>query len=60
MTLILSACATTTGSDAIEPIRGAETFCSVAQPIMWSVNDTDETLRQVKAHNAVWVRLCQD
>ena len=59
--LTLSACATTTGSSAApEPIAGAETFCRVAQPILWDDADTDETIRQVKAHNAVWKRLCQE
>jgi len=30
----------------------------VADPIGWSVEDTDETIAQVKSHNAVWVELC--
>ena len=58
-TPILSACETMTGSGAIEPIQGADTFCSVAKPIMWSSRDTDETIREVKEHNAVYMRLCQ-
>lgn len=50
--LILSACVTTTGSG------GTETYCKVVEPIGWSVEDTDETIAQVKSHNAVWVELC--
>lgn len=58
-TPILSACAKTTGCGAIEPIQGADTFSVVALPITWSSRDTDETIREVKEHNAVWTRLCQ-
>lgn len=56
--LILSACATTTGSGATDPLPGADTFCRVAKPISWSSRDTDETIREVKAHNAVGKALC--
>lgn len=56
---ILSACAKMTGSGGIEPVQGADTFCGVAKPIMWSSQDTDETIREVKEHNAVYVRLCR-
>jgi hypothetical protein len=58
-TPILSACAKTMGLGAIEPIQGADTFCTVAKPIIWSSRDTDETIREVKKHNAVYVRLCR-
>lgn len=30
----------------------AETVCSVWRPITWSVNDTPETIAEIKAHNA--------
>lgn len=57
--LIPSACATTTGSGATStPPPAAETYCQVARPISWSTKDTDETIRQVKAHNAVYTKLC--
>ncbi len=56
--LTLSGCGTTTGSAVIEPVAGADTFCRVAKPITWSSRDTDETIREVKAHNAVFARLC--
>lgn len=50
--LALSACATTTGSG------GTDVFCRAAQPIRWSASDTDETIRQAKAHNAAGKALC--
>ena len=57
--LTLSACATTTGSGEIKPVQGADTYCQIAVPIGWSSQDTDQTIREVKAHNAVWLRLCK-
>lgn len=50
--LTLSGCATTTGSG------GTDVFCQSSQPLRWSVADSDETIRQAKAHNAVGKRLC--
>jgi hypothetical protein len=32
--------------------------CAVAKPIAWSARDTDETILQVKQHNAVGAALC--
>jgi len=51
--LILQGCATTTGSAGTEPVA-----CSAFEPIRWSVKDTDETIRQVKEHNAAWRAVC--
>ena len=50
--LTLAGCATTTGTGA------TKVYCGAAAPIAWSVSDTDETIRQAKAHNAVGRRLC--
>jgi len=57
----LTGCATTTGLNAepAAPPPARFTFCAVASPIYWDDADTDETIRQVKAHNATWVALCQ-
>ena len=52
ITPILSGCVTTTVS------AGTDVFCASAQPISWSINDTDQTIREVKAHNAVGIALC--
>ncbi len=49
--LSLTACATTTASGGIECVRW--------KPILWSKTDTDETIRQVKEHNAVWSEVCR-
>ncbi len=51
-TLMLSACATTTGSG------GTDVFCRSTKPLRWSKADTDETIRQAKAHNAAGRALC--
>lgn len=60
VTALLLGCMKTTGSSAPvpEPISGAAGFCAVAQPILWADDDTDETIRAVKSHNAAWKRLC--
>lgn len=50
--LTSAGCATTTPSAAI---RGA---CGAFRPISWASADTDPTIRQVKAHNAVGRELC--
>ncbi|MFG1184925.1 hypothetical protein [Xanthobacter aminoxidans] len=49
---MLAGCATTTGSGA------TRVYCGAAAPIRWSLSDTDETIRQAKAANAVGRRLC--
>src|SRR6185312_6168555 len=56
--LTLSGCATTTdfagpGNDLLTLVA-----CRAFRPIVWIGADTDNTLRQVKAHNAVWRSLC--
>lgn len=57
--LTLNGCASLTGSGVTEPpVVGANTFCAIAKPITWSARDTDETIRGVKEHNAVGIRLC--
>lgn len=51
-TALLAGCATTTGSGA------TRVYCGAAVPIRWSAADSDATIRQAKAHNAVGRRLC--
>lgn len=54
---ILGGCATMTGS--VAPTDDAHAgFCDVAEPIYWSVKDTDATIEAVKEHNAVGKKLC--
>lgn len=45
--LSLTGCAAKTAS--VE----TDLFCEVAQPISWSKKDTDQTIKEVKAHNNV-------
>lgn len=55
--VILGACGSLTPSPETE--SSAPLFCSEAAPILFSrLHDTPETIAQVKAHNAVGVRLC--
>ncbi len=52
--LILTGCATTTASVGTDAVA-----CSAFEPIRWSKRDTEETIRQVKEHNAVWKAICR-
>jgi hypothetical protein len=36
-----------------------DTACSAFEPIRYSRNDTDDTKRQIRAHNAAWDALCK-
>ena len=51
-----SGCATMT--DLSAPTEAHASFCAVAKPILWSARDTDETIAEVKEHNAVGAVLC--
>lgn len=59
--LILTACASLTNFRATEPAQSqtARVACESFTPIRWSKADTDETIAQIKAHNAAWVALCR-
>lgn len=39
-------------------LRAAYVYCQVEQPISWSTKDTDQTISEVKQHNAVYKSLC--
>jgi hypothetical protein len=51
--LILAGCVTMTPSVGTDAVA-----CSAFEPIHWSKKDTDDTIRQVKEHNAAWAALC--
>lgn len=51
----LPACATMTDFVVTEP---RVVPCESIQPIRWSRDDTDETIAQVREHNAVVVATC--
>lgn len=50
----LTACVKTTGSS-----ESRQALCDQFQPIRWDVADTDDTIREAKQHNAVFVKLCR-
>lgn len=52
--MILPGCATTTAFVETDAVA-----CSAFEPIRWSKNDTGETIRQAKEHNAAWVAVCR-
>ncbi len=55
---IISGCATMTASavpDRADPRRLA---CGAFAPILWSADDTDQTIIQIKEHNAVGKQIC--
>ncbi len=58
--LFLASCAPMTPLRGTSPVPSAvkPAACAEFAPIGWSKNDTDETIRAVKAHNAVYVELC--
>ena len=51
--LILPGCVTTTGSVGTDAVA-----CSAFEPIRWSAKEINDTIRQVKEHNAAWRALC--
>lgn len=54
--LVIPGCVTMGSADrrANPPV----TFCSIAQPIFWSVTDDVRTVTEIKEHNAVFKELC--
>ena len=51
--LILPGCVTTTGSAGSDAVA-----CGAFESIRWSKYDTDDTIKQVKEHNAAWKAVC--
>lgn len=60
--VILTSCALLTGLNAPKKptYDPRPLMCQVFVPIRWSKKDTDETIKQVKIHNAVWLDTCGD
>ncbi len=44
-----------------EPAEKAvvDTACTAFEPVRYSRNDTEETKREIRAHNAAWDALCK-
>ena len=55
LSFMLTGCATMT---SLKGQTDQAPFCSVAEPIYWSGKDSAQTIKQVKAHNAVGKTLC--
>lgn len=60
--LILASCATLTTliGGRTERVDVNAVACGAFAPITWADADTDDTIRQVRAHNAAWMALCSD
>lgn len=54
LALTLAGCGTTTGSGGATK----DALCDQFAPIRWSATDTDDTIRQAKAHNAAGAAVC--
>lgn len=52
--MLAAGCETTTAT------RGGKAVCAVWQPISWADDDTDQTIREVKANNAARDAFCGD
>lgn len=52
--LPLTGCVSMTASSETK-----QALCDQFQPLRWSGSDTDETIKQAKEHNAVFVKLCR-
>ena len=57
MLVLLPLAACQTNFKGIE-VLGHAAFCDVAEPIYYSKDDTEETKKQVKEHNAVGKAIC--
>ena len=54
MLLTLASCQTMT------PTSVTDVSCSAFEPIHYSRTDTEETRRQIVAHNAAWDAICKE
>jgi hypothetical protein len=48
-----------TGSEERQPQPVIDTSCTAFEPVRYSRNDTEETKRDIRAHNAAWDALCK-
>lgn len=47
-----------TGCASLTGIAGTEVACQSFRPITWSIADTDQTIREIKGHNAAGKEIC--
>lgn len=48
-----------TGEEEPRPQPVIDTSCTAFEPVRYSRNDTEETKREIRAHNAAWDALCK-
>lgn len=58
MLLALTGCVTTNTNVATMSRDTVRVACQSFQPIYWKRTDTEKTVQQIKAHNAVFDDLC--
>jgi type IV pilus biogenesis protein CpaD/CtpE len=54
LSAILGGCATRT------PMSVPDSFCQIDHPVTWSKADTDQTIREIKIHNARYRAVCEN
>ena len=53
--IVMSGCAT------VSTVPAVSDYCRIAKPISYdSKTDTQETVRQIEAHNSKWVCVCEN
>lgn len=53
--LMLTSCQTTNSSGPSPELVACRSF----EPVTWSEDDSPQTIREIKEHNAVWVAVCK-
>ena len=57
MILVVSMAVITCACGASLPVR--TDFCIIYEPVLFSLSDTEETIRQVMRNNVVYERMCK-
>lgn len=60
MLAILTGCGTTSTRTGATSSTVTEAYCQGNKAITYSRKDTDETIRQVRQHNAAYNAVCKD
>lgn len=58
-TMTVTAAISALAGCAMAPLPASMVYCKIEKPISWSTKDTDQTIREVKEHNAVFSSLCK-
>ncbi len=57
--MMLMGCQLTGSAVSLPPSLTIEDACLAFPPIMWSLEDTEDTAAAVREHNRGWVALCE-